>query len=56
MSFSSSDIDRCLVDRFKDIFRPSLKFPSSKLDRLALAEALEELAAEVRGEASKRPD
>lgn len=56
MSYSSDQVDLAQVKRFKNALRPSLKFPASKGDLLALAEALEELAAEIRGEASSRRD
>lgn len=55
MSYSSDQVDLNQVKRFKNALRPSLKFPASKGDLLALAEALEELASEVRQDAADRP-
>lgn len=46
--FSSQEIDRGQVERFKQAFRPTIAFPVGRGEALALAEALEELAAEVR--------
>lgn len=52
--YNSENINREQVERFKTSLRPSLKFPASKTDLLALAEALEELATEVRQDAADR--
>jgi hypothetical protein len=51
--FNSNQIDRAQVDRFKEAIRPTLKFPAGKLELYALAEALEELAAEFRKDAAQ---
>lgn len=53
MSFSSDNIDRAQVERFKNSIRPTLQFPMGKPEVFALAEALEELAAEFRQSALK---
>lgn len=50
--YNSDHIDEAVVIRFKNSIRPTLSFPMSKLDRLALAVALEELAVELRQEGS----
>lgn len=54
MSFSSDQIDRAQVERWKNSFRPTVKFPMGKEEAFALAEALEELAAEIRQDASRQ--
>jgi hypothetical protein len=53
--FNSNQIDRAQVERWKIAFRPTIKFPMGQLEAYALAEALEELAAEIRLDASKQP-
>jgi len=50
MTYNSAQIDREQVDRFKNTLRPTLQFPTTYQQRLALAEALEELAVEFRQE------
>jgi len=48
VTYNSAQIDRAQVERFKNAIRPTLKFPATQPQRFALAEALEELATELR--------
>lgn len=49
--YNSSEINPDTVRRFKTALKPTIAFPMSTLEKLALASALEELAAELRQEA-----
>ncbi len=53
MSYNSEQLDKKLVAQFKAAFRPTINLPLTPPERLALAEALEQLAHEIRTEATQ---